>query len=137
MTFSFRVWFNHLLRPKVTSVQAIIYENGRQRDLSTYSDLQLASLTKAVNNLWSVEKKSPYWFETDVFEHRRCFKVKSTDMIVHCYTKDMMANGYKSNFAIPIKYRKQMFDKNHIVIPEPIGVKTWPRVEIKFILPHS
>lgn len=136
MPFSVNVFFRNLFRPEVTSAQCAIYENGKPFDYSKYSDLHLQSLIKAIDDLFPVEAKSPYWFETDIYEQGSLFKKPKMKVCVTCYCKDMFTNGYKKKFAIPIKYRKRMFDTIHTIRPEPVGTKTWPvRMEVKFYLP--
>lgn len=119
-------WFRALLRPTITQVNVVVYENGKQKDISLYNDQQLHKIQDCVNMLWKVPDKSSYWFETEVWEKRRCFQKATTHMTVVCYKEDMMANGFKSKMAIPIKYRKKMFDQYHTISPESIPSRKWP-----------
>ena len=131
---SFQLWLRDLFRPKITSVHVIVYEKNREKDISVYPEQYLAALVNAVDRLWSVEKGSPFWFETEVFERRTCFQKPHTEMIVTCYQHDLTANGFKKKMAIPIRYRKKLFDKTHPLVPESVGVKTWPPMDVKFVL---
>ena len=130
-----RIWFSDLLRPKITSVHVIIYEKNKEKDISQYPEQYLVSLVKAIDALWKVDKNSPFWFETEVYERHKCFQKVKTEMIVTCYTHDLMSNGFRKKFPIPIRHRKKFFDKLHGLMPEPVGVKTWPPLEVKFVLP--
>ena len=133
--FNLSVWFRNLLRPTITSVQVVVYENGKVKDLHSYRDLQLKSLVDAIDAMWKAEPKSPYWFETEVFEKCSCFKKQPMTMQVTCYAHDMTQNGFKKRFPIPMKYRKRMFDKNHPIKPEPVGITPWPEsLQVKFVL---
>lgn len=137
-TMSFlTLWFRDLFRPKITSVHVILYDKKQEKDISQYPDQYLTSLTKAIDGLWTVEKNSPFWFETEVYERRKCFQRPRTEMVVTCYSHDITANGFKKPFPIPIRYRKKLFDKMHPLTPEPVGVKSWPPLEVKFVLPHD
>jgi hypothetical protein len=111
-----------------------VYENGKLKELSGYSDLQLASLEKAIQTLFLTDPKSPYWFEVSTYEYCSCFRKDPPKMIVHCYTHDVTANGFKKGFPIPMKYRKKMFDTVHPIFPDPIVARAWPRMEVKFRL---
>lgn len=133
---SFKRWVHDLFRPIITSVNVIVYERGLEKDISQYPDDYLTSLIKAIDTLWSVEKESPFWFETEACEHRGCFKKPHTEMRVTCYNRDFTANGFKTALSIPIRYRKKFFDRTYVLIHHPIGVKTWPSLEVKFVLPH-
>lgn len=135
MTFSLTVWFRSLFRPTVTSVHVELYEYGKHLSLKNYSNLVLQSILKEIDALFPVDTKSPYWFETEVFEKHSCFRKPTTSITVSCYTKDFLTNGYKKSFPIPIKYRKKMFDSLHTIKPEPVGAKTWPKgLQVKFTL---
>ena len=134
---SLSLWFHNLLRPKVTSVHVLVYEKNVEKDISLYPDQYLTALVKAVDGLWAVEKNSPFWFETEVYERHHCFKKIRTEMVVTCYSHDVTASGFKKRFPIPIRYRKKLFDKKHPLLPEAVGVKTWPSMEVKFILPNQ
>ncbi len=118
------LWFHNLLRPTVKSVHVIVYEKNTEKDIGLYPEQYLAALVKAIDGLWTVEKNSPFWFETEVYERHRCFKKIKTEMIVTCYSHDITASGFKKRFPIPIRYRKKFFDKKHLLLPEPVGVKT-------------
>ncbi len=128
------IFFRNFLRPKVTSVNVEIYENKKLKDLTTYTDLQISAIEKSIQVLFVTEPKSPYWFEVETFEHWSCFQRRPPTMVVTCYTKDMTANGFKSKYAIPIKYRKKMFDSAHILCPDIVGGRTWPLLEARFRL---
>lgn len=113
--------------PTITEVNVIVYENGVEKDLSVYDEHRLVSLIESVNALWQVPENSPFWFETDVWEERRCFKKPVTKMSVTCYKKDMFANGFKSKMEIPSKYRKKMFDQKHPIYPGKYGKFVWSK----------
>ena len=137
MVFSLRVFFKNLFRPIVTSMQCVIYENGKQLDLSQLSEHHLESLLNAIDDLFQVDAKSPYWFESNMIEQKSFFQKPRVSAIVTCYCKDMVSNGFKKKYAIPIKYRKKMFDTFHRIRPEPVGTKHWPiRMEVKFYIPR-
>lgn len=129
------VWFRSLLRPSVTSAEVQLYENGKQIELGKYSDLMLHKLTYEIDGLFPVDNKSPYWFETEVYEKGSCFKKSKVHMTITCYTKDFLSNGYKKKFDIPIRYRKKMFESYHTIRPEPVGSKMWSKgIQVKFSL---
>ena len=134
---SFKIWLNDLLRPAVTYISVIVYEKGLEKDIHLYQDQYLESLVKAIDTLWSVEKESPFWFETEVYERRPCFQKPRTEIRLTCYNRDFTANGFKTTLPIPIRYRKKFFDKTHVLVPQPVGVKTWPPLEVKFVIPHT
>lgn len=135
MTFSIQIWFRNLFKPTVTSVQVQLFENGKQVSLGQYSNLMIQNVCKEIDALFPLDKKSPYWFETEVFDQHSCFSKPKTHITVSCYTKDFLSNGYKKSFPIPIKYRKKMFDSAHLIKPEPIGSKTWSSgLQVKFTL---
>lgn len=135
---SLQVWFHNLFRPKVTSVKAVLYDNGKEVSIEKYSEAYLRSLLTAINDLWKVEAGSPYWFETDIYEHKKCFQRKITSIHVECYTRNMLENGFKSKYAIPVRYRRKMFDKPHPLKPEPVGQKQWSNnLEVRFLLPRD
>ena len=135
MSPTIAIWFRNLFRPTVTSVEAIVYENGAEQDISKYSDIQLVSLTKCINELWILENKSPYWFETDVYTHSFCFQKSKSSIIVNCLSQDITAKGFKRPFPIPIRFRNKMFDKMHPIKPDPIGPRTWRgNMQVKFVL---
>lgn len=136
MPFLEKFFFN-IFRPSIKTIKVIVYENQKEKDLALYSDQQLTSLVNSIDSLWFTETNSSFWFETDVYERHTCFQTPSTEMIVTCYQKDLMTNGFKKKMAIPIRYRKKFFDKVHALTPEPVGMKSWPFVEVKFVIPHS
>ena len=133
----FQLWFRDLFRPKITSVHVVLYEKNQQKDISLYPEQYLSSLTKAIDALWAVEKNSPFWFETEVYERHKCFQRPQTEMVLTCYSHDITANGFKKKFPIPIRHRKKFFDKVHPLFPEPIGLKSWPPLEVQFVIPKS
>ena len=119
-------WFRALFRPSITQVNVLVYENGKEKDISLYNDQQLHKIMDSVNLLWKVPDKSPYWFETETWDKGRCFGKTTTTMTVVCYKEDMLANGFKSKMPIPMKYRKKMFDQYHPIAPESIPSRKWP-----------
>ena len=128
------VWFRHLFRPSVTQVQVELTENGKVKDLNLYKDFHLQALANAIDDMWKVESKSPYWFETEFYEKGSCFQKRTLHMHVTCYAHDLTSNGFKRRFSIPMKQRKKFFDKRHPLTPEPLGFSTWPSLQVRFYL---
>lgn len=133
---SLTIWFRNLLRPSITSVNVILYEKKAEKDIGQYPEHYMVALTKAIDTLWAVDKNSPFWFEAEIYERCSCFQKRRTEFVVTCYTHDITRSGFKRKFPIPIRYRKKFFDKKHPLVPEPVGVKTWPSLEVKFVLPQ-
>ena len=123
---SFSIWIRKLFTPTINQVYVVVYENGREKDLSVYDNTRLNALIECVNMLWKVPDKSPYWFETDAWEERHCFQRPLTKMVVTCYREDMLTNGFKAKAAIPMRYRNKMFDQCHPIHPETVGLLKWP-----------
>lgn len=123
-----------LLRPKIVSVGVKLYENGIEKPVTSYDEHRLQILCEAINRLWKAEPGSPYWFETDVFEHRRCFQEKQTTMEVTCYTEGKLDPSAKRKVAILLRYRKKMLDKRHTIHPELFSTIHWPAtMEVRFV----
>lgn len=129
-----RIFFRDLLRPTITSVQAIVYEDRSEKDLQLYKDFHLQAILKALNELWKVETKPLYWFEAEAYEEGKCFQKRHTVIRVTCYTEDLTRPGFKKRFPIPLKYRKKFFDVKHSLVPEPVGYATWPPLQVAFVL---
>lgn len=134
--FSLSVFFRNLLRPTITSVQVIVYENGKQKNLDSYRDFHLDAIVKALNAMWKVENKTLYWFEAEVYERGKCFQKRHTELHISCYTHDITTAGFKKGFPIPMKYRKKFFDSAHPLTPEPVGYASWPPLQVRFVLQH-
>lgn len=128
------VSFYHCFRPTITSVEVRLFENGIAKPIGAYSELQIVGLCNAIEKLWMGENKSPYWFETDVYEYRSCFTKHPPTMVVRCYTEDVTARNFKKDYPIPTRFRKRMFDKYHDLTPEAVGMQTWPKLQVKFVL---
>ena len=139
MPFSFSVWYRNLFRPRVTHVQVLVYENGKQKDISTYPTIRLAELTDSINELWrlSTRGKQAYWFETEVYEQCSCFKKRQPTMEVTCYKENPLNPDLKNKTDIPIRYRQKFFDKTHTLKPKSSGYYEWPEIQIKFTNIHK
>ncbi len=136
---SIRTWCLSLLRPKVTRVKVRLWENGKLiEDFSKYPQHKLIPLMKSLNELWATPFKSPYWFETEVYETNPscCSREKPVTLLyVCCYRESLSSNEFRMKAQIPGRYMKKMLDKRHRVIPEQIGYTQWPElVEVKFVL---
>lgn len=128
------VWFRDLFRPNIKHVKVKLFENGKERTISTYDENRLHILMKCIDILWETPQGSPYWFETECYEVCSCFKPRETILQVSCYTQDKNSMNLKVPMAIPIRYRKKMFDKKHLLGPKFISNIHWPeRVEVQFI----
>lgn len=133
------IWFRDLLRPKVTTVKVIIFENGIQKPITSYSDFQIQSLRNSVNALFPTDKTSRIWFDAEVYEKHSLFKKnRSTELYLICYMDNPISPDKPKPTDIPVRYRKGMFDKYHRIYPEQVGYKKWAeRMEVKFVIPKN
>lgn len=99
----------------------VLLDKGKIKDLSRCDQYRLNSILESINTLWKVPDNSSFWFETEVYEVSSCFSKRETVMYVVCYKEDMLTNGFKKKMAIPLKYRKKMFDTPHTINPEKVG----------------
>lgn len=128
------VFFRNLFRPNLTSVKVVLYENGKERNISTYDENRLRALSSSIDALWEVPKDSPYWFETEIYTKGGCFKKAVTEAEVICYSDDPNNINVKRKTGIPIRYRKKMFDKKHSIYPKLFSNIHWPdKMEVRFI----
>lgn len=128
-------WLQSLLRPRITSVQVLIFEDGKEKDISTYDEYRLHAIMENINTLWKVPDQSPFWFETEIHEQRTCWKKIPSTLHVTCYKEDMTKSSMRTRTGIPNKYRLKFFDKVFAIKPESAVRLTWPsRMEIKFKL---
>jgi hypothetical protein len=127
--------FQALLFPAITEVKVVLFENLRVVDISTYSEKHQDAVIQAIQKLWFVEEKSDYWFETTIQQKSSCFERRHPEIYVTCYKKDMLANEFKKKMAIPMKYRRKMFDQYHMIWPKPSGSQKWPQeMSVRFRL---
>lgn len=127
------MWFQNLLRPTIKSVHVILYENGKEKDISKFDDFRHNTLCKAINFILKTDDHSPFWFETDLFEHRSCFKPTKTTLEVTCYMQDKYNPAAKKRVNVPPRYRKKLFDKRHSIHPEQFSAILWPStLEVAF-----
>ncbi len=132
--FNLSVFIRNLFRPNLTSVYIRIFENGKECDISRYDENRLRILADAIDDLWQVPQGSPYWFETEFYTQRLCFKQSNLTATVTCYMRDDLNTKQKTKTGIPIRYRKKMFDKVHTLQPQRFGTLHWPgRLEVKFV----
>jgi hypothetical protein len=115
------VWFRDLLRPTIKQVHVVLLENGKPVDVGKYDAFRLQSIVDSITLLWKVPDKSSFWFETEAYDEGRCFQKRNTRLYVVCYKEDMISNKFKSKMAIPLKYRKKMFDTVHTIHPEKVA----------------
>ena len=121
MSATLSIWFRGLLRPEVKEVDVVLLDKGKPVNIEKYDSTRLKNIIESINMLWKVPDKSSYWFETEVFVVSSCFTKRQTAMCVTCYQEDMLTNGFKKKMAIPIKYRKKMFDTSHTINVEKVG----------------
>lgn len=120
------IWLYELVRPKLTHVYVTVYEKNREKDISIYDEHRLQMLIKAIESLWIVPQGTPYWFEAECFETCSCFQKRQTFIQVSCYTQDIVSSKLKKPMAIPIRYRKKLFDKILKITPQDFGSLVWP-----------
>lgn len=132
-----RLFLHDLFRPKAHSMKVVVFENGRIREISTYSPQQLLQLMKSVQALCTVPSESSYWFEVEVVEKKGMFRKHPPILFVNCYRADSVNPVIKRGANIPNLYRKKFLDKPHPIRPEPVGMKEWPaNLEVRFSLLH-
>lgn len=119
-------WFHNLFRPTITIVSVTLYENGKERPISSYEKHRAEAIMESINELWKVPDNSLTWFETEIHEHHSCFKKTKYTLHVVCYRENFMANNFKSETGIPNKYRSKMFGTTHLLRPKPVGSIPWP-----------
>jgi hypothetical protein len=125
---------HNLFRPSIKHICVKFYENGKEKGINEFDEFRHKILCHAVDAIWFTDEKSPYWFETDVFEYRRCFKDVKTTMEVTCYMADKRNPLNKIKAEIPSRYRKKMFDKRHTIHPELFSGIIWPKlIEVRFV----
>jgi hypothetical protein len=130
-----RNFIRNLFRPNLTSVHICIFENGKLCDISRFDENRLRALADAIDYLWETPQGSPYWFETEFFTQRTCFQKAKFSAKLTCYVVDTFIPHKKKKTGIPIRYRKKMFDKLHIIEPRRFSNIHWPgRLEVKFVL---
>jgi hypothetical protein len=120
-----RVYLRGIFRPSVTNVRVDLYANGKECDISIYDEVRLAALLDSIQELWQVPSNTAFWFETDAFVARPCFRKSETTIHVTCYKNDMYSNGFKTKIDIPLKYRQKLFDKSHRIYPTG---RVWPEM---------
>jgi len=125
--YYFLRWIRNLFVRTITQVNVILYENGKERDVSVYDAQRLSALIESINTLWKVPDKSSYCFETEVSEQRSCFKPPVVKIHVICYREDVFTNGFKTKTGIPMRYRKKMFDRSHNIYPQAFGNQLWSK----------
>ena len=133
------VWFRNLFRPEITTVRVQVYENGNERDVGTYDEHRLSALCFSVDALWNADLTGAgrYWFETDAFVKGHWFRRSETFLEVTCYERDVVNRHLMIPMAIPIRYRKRLFDKMHTINPRCYSNLTWPaRMEVRFVSPE-
>ncbi len=122
------------MRPQVTSLQVIIYENNKQKRIESYDTYRQTSLMKAVQDLVKVPPKQGYWFEAEIVEQRTCFKKHPPELYLTCYKERDGSPSSKQTMNYPIRYRHKLMEKSHILTPEPVGSQAWPVTTVKFKL---
>jgi hypothetical protein len=118
-------WLRNLFVPTITHVKVVLYENGKEKDISVYDANRRSDLIASINILWKVPEKSPCSFETEIVEHRYCFQRPIMKMRVTCYREDVFKNGFKEKSAIPLRYRKKMIGQTHCIYPVGFGKQPW------------
>lgn len=125
----------HLFLPTINQVNVIVYENGKRKDVSMYDSHRLNELLQSINALWKSPENSSYWFETAAWEERSCFKRPVLKILTTCYKEDVFSKDMKKKMAIPMRYRKKLFDQYHTIHPELLGTHKWPQeISVRFSL---
>ena len=118
-------WLRNLFVTPITHVNVVLYENGKEKDISVYDTSRHSDLVASINMLWKVPENSPCSFETEIVEQRYCFQRPIVKMRVTCYREDAIKNGFKEKSAIPLRYRKKMIGKTHSIYPVGFGKQPW------------
>lgn len=126
--------FTSWLRPTLKHLEVKIYVNGKELEITSFDAHRLEILCKAITALWKLDSGSPYWFETDVVEYRKCFSPKRTAVELSCFTEDRYNPGASVLCGIPVRYRKRMLDKRHPIDPARFSTINWPAgMEVRFV----
>lgn len=130
-------FFPNFLRPRITTVQVVVYSDGKELDMSSYPELYHLMICRCVDELWTVPEGSTFWFETELVEACGCFTRSPPTIYVTCYKDNINSRNFKTAMGIPIRYRSKMFDKLHTIRPEKAGVKPWGTLmQVRFIIPR-
>lgn len=131
VNFNLQVWF----RPKITHVKVILYENLKEKNISTYDSYRQIALMKAIQDLWVVPIKNPYHFEAEIHEFHSCFKQKQPPaLFVTCYEEINSDPTRKKTMNIPVRFRTKFLGKLHTITPDPVGSSTWSDMKVKFVM---
>lgn len=129
MLSTLTVWFRNLVRPRVSTVQVILYENHQEKEFSAFHLSKQDILMKEIQSLWQVPPNAPYWFEPEIHDTRSCWKKQPPKLFVVCYQEKELDPTRKREADIPNRYRTKMFNRHH-----KLSMKN--NIEVKFILPH-
>jgi hypothetical protein len=136
MLSAVRIWFRHLLTPKIYRMKVLLFENGRHVEAANYTERKLLSLVDSIDNL--CEKFPPpgaqYWFVTEAIEEREgLFGRKHFELYVACY-REKHDSVVKTREIIPHALRKKLFDNFFEIYPRlPSGKLLAEKVEVKFL----
>jgi len=127
MLSTLTVWFRSFIRPRVSTVQVILYENHQEKDIATSHLSKQELLMKEIQDLWKVPPSAPYWFEAEVRNAHSCWKKQPPKLYVVCYQEKELDPTRKREADIPNRYRTKMFNRYH-----KLSLKN--NIEVKFIL---
>jgi hypothetical protein len=134
---SFTVWFRNLLRPNVVSVQTILYENNKPKDIHRYTSQKQEELMRSIQTLWDTPEGSSCWFEVELVEKQSMFQKQSPILYVNCYRQNPNNPTRKLTMNIPTRYRHKLLDRVHKIVPQSMGGVPWQeQIEVKFKLTH-
>lgn len=128
MPFNIRIWFQDLLRPKLSTVRVSILENGVKKDITKYDNTKQKEIRDAVTTLWETPPKNLYEFQAEIFEKKHWFKTNEpTALYVCCYE-----NENRTPFNIPNRYRSKFIGKTI-----PLNLAWSEKIEVRFHIPSS
>jgi hypothetical protein len=135
---SITVFFRNIMHPRLYTVKAVLYCNGKEVNISSYPDIYQMAILKSINSLWDVPDHATFWFEAEIVQVCGCFKRVPPTVYVSCYKEDLVKANFKSKHDIPVRYRTKMFNKLHTIKPEYVGMKSWcENMQVKFIIPDK
>lgn len=122
-------------RPELTTVKVLLYENGKEKHIYEYSNHHQYVLMKSIQALFPKQKTSQVWLEPEIHEVCGCFRRVPPILYVTCYQEDRTKTDFKRRANIPHRFRRILFDKVHILYPEPVGQTPWSsQITVKFVI---
>lgn len=105
-----------------------VFENGIQKDLSSYSDTQLSELQKAIYSLLPKSPTSAVIYEVYIYEvFQGLLKPRKTTLEVVALTH------YNKKISVPKHLAEVFTQKRHLISPQATLASRWPeKMEVEF-----